>query len=133
MNVFYNTIVFVKDIKKSRQFYESIIGLKVEKEYDTIIFFENRFVIHNRDIIHQTIFEGKINLEEQPVQINILIYFETDNLEESFQHILKNNITLIHGIKTQEWGQQVFRFYDPDGYILEIGEAMNQISENRQL
>ena len=125
MNVFYNTIVFVKNIKESKQFYESVIGLKVETEFDSIVFYENHFVIHDREKILQTIFEGNQRNSDGASSDNILIYFETDNIEESFRKVKDNGVAIIHPIKKQEWGQRVFRFYDPDKYIIEIGEAMH--------
>jgi len=125
MNVFYNTIVFVKNITASKQFYESVIGLKVENEFDSIVFYENHFVIHDIEKIHRTIFKGKKQIESNLNPNNVLIYFETDNIEESYQKIKEKNITIIHPIEKQEWGQRVFRFYDPDKYMIEIGEAMH--------
>jgi predicted enzyme related to lactoylglutathione lyase len=125
MNVFYNTIVFVKDIKVSKIFYESVIGLKIEQDYETIVFFENHFVIHNRNNIIQTVFGNKPLLKKRQGRKNILIYFETDDIELSFQQITENKVDLIHPIKKQEWGQNVFRFYDPDKHIVEIGEAFH--------
>jgi catechol 2,3-dioxygenase-like lactoylglutathione lyase family enzyme len=123
MNVFYNTIVFVKDIKKSRQFYEEILGLKVVNDFNSIVFFENHFVIHDKKIITRTIFGQEQEFGNKTK--NILIYVETDDLENSYKTILMHNVSIIHPIKTQEWGQKVFRFFDPDGYIIEIGEAMH--------
>lgn len=125
MNVFYNTIIFVKNIKESKQFYESVIGLKVESEFESIVFYENHFVIHDKEKILHTIFGSQPNNCDVAGSNNILIYFETDNLGESFQKVKENGATIIHPIQKQEWGQRVFRFYDPDKYIIEIGEAMH--------
>jgi predicted enzyme related to lactoylglutathione lyase len=125
MNVFYNTIVFVKDIKVSKAFYQSVIGLKIEKEFETIVFFENHFVIHERNSIIRTVFDRKPLLRNKQGRKNILIYFETDNIESAFQQVVNNHSKMIHPIKKQEWGQKVFRFYDPDKHIIEIGEAMH--------
>jgi predicted enzyme related to lactoylglutathione lyase len=125
MNVFYNTIVFVKDIKISKAFYELVLSLKVEQDYETIVFFENHFVIHNRNNIIQTVFGKRPLLNTKQGRKNILIYFETDDIESAFQHIISNNVKIIHPISKQEWGQKVFRFYDPDNHIIEIGEAMH--------
>jgi predicted enzyme related to lactoylglutathione lyase len=125
MNVFYNTIVFVKNIKISKIFYESVIGLKIEKEYETIVFFENHFVIHDRNNIIQTVFGKKPLLKKEQGRKNILIYFETDDIESAFKQVTKNKVNIIHSIKKQEWGQNVFRFYDPDKHIIEIGEAIH--------
>jgi catechol 2,3-dioxygenase-like lactoylglutathione lyase family enzyme len=123
MNLFYNTIVFVEDIRRSRQFYESVIGLKVENDFDSIVFFENHFVIHDRKTIQQTIFGTDISGEERAANHDILIYFETDNLQQAYETMVRNEVVIIHDIKEQAWGQKVFRFYDPDNYLVEIGET----------
>jgi catechol 2,3-dioxygenase-like lactoylglutathione lyase family enzyme len=125
MNVFYNTIVFVKDIKKSRDFYENIIGLKVENDYQTIVFFDNHFVIHDGNNLFKTVYKRSKIWNPRKGRENLLIYFETDDVDKSYADISKHNIKVIHGIEEQAWGQRVFRFYDPDQHIIEIGEAMH--------
>lgn len=126
MIAFVNTIVFVKDIEKSKTFYTDVLGLKITQDSGTIVFFENHFVIHNTRSIATTVF-GKVKQQNETLQgrENLLVYFETDDLEESYQKVSGSGCKIIHPIKKQEWGQNVFRFYDPDGHILEIGEAMH--------
>jgi len=53
------------------------------------------------------------------------IYFESDNPDEVFERVTALNIKLVHSVKTQPWQQRVFRFYDPDGFIVETGETMD--------
>jgi predicted enzyme related to lactoylglutathione lyase len=126
MNIFYNTIVFVKDIKKSKEFYQNVLRLKIIQEYDTIIFFENHFTIHCVKSILKTVYKEELPQSRSlQGQKNILIYFETDNLEEAYQNVVKTGCEVIHPIEEQEWGQKVFRFYDPDKHIVEIGAAMH--------
>ena len=125
MNVFYNTIVFVQNIKVSKHFYEKIIGLKVEQEYETIVFFENHFVIHDAAAIFSTVYGQKLLTNKKQGQNNLLIYFETDNIHASYQDMVNNEVQIIHPVVKQEWRQLVFRFYDPDHHIVEIGEAMH--------
>jgi len=125
MNVFYNTIVFVKDIARSKKFYTEVIGLKVLEDYQTIIFFENHFTIHNGNNLLKTIFKRSPLLNFTKGKKNIEIYFETDNIEESYNKIIENRIKVIHPIEEQAWGQKVFRFYDPDNHLVEIGEAFH--------
>jgi hypothetical protein len=31
---------------------------------------------------------------------------------------------LLHPLREQPWGQRVFRCFDPDGHIVEVGEPM---------
>jgi predicted enzyme related to lactoylglutathione lyase len=125
MNVFYNTIVFVLDLKVSKHFYENIIGLKVEQAYETIVFFENHFVIHDAGAIISTVYGQKLLNNKTQGQNNLLIYFETDDIHASYQNIVNHEVQIIHPVIKQEWGQLVFRFYDPDHHIVEIGEAMH--------
>ncbi len=120
---FANTIVFVKDIETSKQFYADIVGLNVLDDYGTIVFFENRFVIHNAESITHTVFkQNDPAAKNRQGRKNILIYLESDSLEETYETIANAGTKIIHGIETQEWGQKVFRFYDPDDHMVEIGE-----------
>lgn len=125
MNVFYNTIVFVKDINKSKKFYTEVIGLKILDDFQTIVFFEDHFVIHNGNNLLKTIFKRSPLLNFNKGKKNIEIYFETDNIEESYKKIIDSNVKVIHAIEKQAWGQKVFRFYDPDNHLVEIGEAFH--------
>ena len=54
---------------------------------------------------------------------NVLYYFEDDDIDACFARI-KDRVELIHPIVKQAWGQRVFRFYDPDGHAIEVGEPM---------
>ena len=63
---------------------------------------------------------------------NLLLYFEHDDLDWIFQAI-SPHVELIHPIERQAWGQRVFRFYDPDGHAIEIGEPQDPCAENGSL
>lgn len=43
--------------------------------------------------------------------------------EGASPHKTTGRLDLIHPAGRQEWGQRVFRFRDPDGHIVEAGEA----------
>jgi catechol 2,3-dioxygenase-like lactoylglutathione lyase family enzyme len=121
---FLHSIIFVKDLAVSRAFYTQVLDLKIVQEYPTFILFENNFAIHITRELLQTIF-GQDPGETTALQgkNNILLYFESPNLEDVFNRI-QSQVTLIHPITRQHWGQRVFRFYDPDQHIIEIGEPM---------
>jgi catechol 2,3-dioxygenase-like lactoylglutathione lyase family enzyme len=125
MNVFYNTIVFVKDVERSKRFYRDVIGLRVESEFDSIVFFENRFTIHDGRALLETVFKRKPFGRSAGGRRNLEIYFETDDLAAAYKAVIEADAEVIHPIETQSWGQRVFRFYDPDRHLVEIGEAMH--------
>ncbi len=122
---FRHTIVFVKDIGTSKTFYTETLGLKVTGDYGPIVFFENDLALHQARELAVTVWKESASSDtDQPQgRHNVLIYFETDALEEAFT-CLKDQVKLIHPIERQAWGQLVFRFYDPDGHVIEIGEPL---------
>lgn len=123
VNTFVNTIVFVRDLGKSKYFYTQILGIKVKQDLDTIVFFENQLVLHSAESILSTIFEEDPTHKVMGCR-NVLLYFETSDLEGLYES-LKDKVEMIHKIEKQEWGQKVFRFYDPDRHIVEFGEPEN--------
>lgn len=102
MNVFYNTVVFVADMKKSRDFYERVIGLKVEIDYSTLVISENRLAIHERDKLLKTVY-GAIPFRLRSLfgRNNLDVYFETDDLEGAERELRQNKVKFVHPIKTQ--------------------------------
>ncbi len=122
---FVNTIVFVKDISVSKAFYAETLGIKIIEDYGAFILFENHLALHQARELAVTVWKGNAPSDtDQPQgRQNLLIYFETDALEDTFAR-LNDQVQLIHPIERQAWGQAVFRFYDPDGHVIEIGEPM---------
>ncbi len=122
---FINTIVFVKDIGISKAFYIETLGLQVIGDYGAFVLFENHLAIHQARELAITVWkENAPSGTDQPQgRQNVLIYFETNELEAAFAR-LKDQVKLIHPIQRQAWGQLVFRFYDPDGHVIEIGEPL---------
>jgi hypothetical protein len=126
MNIFYNTIVFVSDMEKTRYFYENILSLKIEIDYGVLVIYENRLAIHESNKLQKTIF-GKVQKRffKKFGRKNIEIYLETNELEKMEMILEKENVRFIHKITRQEWGQKVLRCYDPDMHIVEIGEPQH--------
>lgn len=122
---FINTIVFVKDIDISKAFYTETLGLQVIGDHGAFVLFENHLAIHQARELAATVWKGGTPSDTDQLQgrQNVLIYFETESLESAFTR-LKDQVRLIHPIEKQAWGQLVFRFYDPDGHVIEIGEPL---------
>jgi hypothetical protein len=55
---------------------------------------------------------------------NFELYFETGDLDTVLQRLMDVGVTLVHPLREQPWGQRVFRCFDPDGHIVEVGEPM---------
>ena len=121
---FINPVVFVKDIEVSKAFYSDLLKLKILQDSGPFVLFEDHFSLHQaREILITTFGEDPSTDKQVLGSDNLLLYFECDHLDALFSEIC-DKVVLIHPILTQAWGQRVFRFYDPDRHIVEIGELM---------
>ncbi len=124
--VFVNTIVFVKDIERSKTFYADVLKQKIMQDFGSLVLFENHFALHQVQSIYQTVFkQGPDDVPLDQGKRNLLIYFESQRLDDMYACVCAAGARLIHGIERQIWGQKVFRFFDPDGHIVEIGESLD--------
>ncbi|MGQ3211437.1 MAG: VOC family protein [Shinella sp.] len=121
---FINPIPFVRDISRSKEFYQKRLGLKVREDFGNFVLFESGFAIHEGRSLEQTVWGKEFATEEPYGRRNLLLYFEHDDVDAAFEAIAPH-VELIHPIERQAWGQRVFRFYDPDGHAVEIGEPQD--------
>ncbi len=128
MITFYNTIVFTRDLRASVAFYRDVLGQEVLEDHGTIVFLANHLVLHDAVSITSTVTGAPDPRSHEPQgRGNLLVYFETDDVEAAFRRVEASGATIVHPVVRQEWGQAVFRFLDPDGHLLEIGEALHLI------
>lgn len=122
---FINSIAFVKDISTSKTFYAEILGLKIVEDHGAFVLFEDHFALHQAHELAVTVWGADCppGTDQPQGRQNLLLYFETEELEQRFAQI-KDRVKLIHPLQRQAWGQVVFRFYDPDGHVVEIGEPL---------
>lgn len=115
-------LITVRDINKSRKFYENVLKQEVKFDHSENIDFEGGFSIH--DIEHFQSLTGKSLSEKSFSKDFMELYFELDEIEELELRLKSLNIEFVHEIQEQPWGQRVMRFYDPDKYIIEVGEPL---------
>src|SRR5512133_3725880 len=121
-----SAVIFVRDIRASRRFYEEVLGQKVLIDHGPNVGFEGGFALWQQDHASQMIFQRTV--ENQPTRNNFAeLYFETGQLDEACQKLVAAGVEWIHALVEQPWGQRVIRFYDPDGHIVELGEPMTAV------
>jgi len=116
---FVSSLITVADIKRSRNFYEEVLGQKVEADYCENVSFGS-FCIHLTSHFQKLI-------DNKPITNcanNFELYFDSDDLTQTVKKLQECNVQFIHEIREMPWKQKVIRFYDPDNNIIEIGEPM---------
>jgi catechol 2,3-dioxygenase-like lactoylglutathione lyase family enzyme len=121
-----STLLAVKDIKKSRQFYEEIFHEEVKFDFGRNIVFKSGICLQQdfallADISPESIVERSHNME---------LYYEASDFESELNRLAEyQSIKYVHPLKIHAWKQQVIRIYDPDYHIIEIGEAMESVAK----
>ncbi|MBY2478344.1 glyoxalase/bleomycin resistance/dioxygenase family protein [Clostridioides difficile] len=120
---FGGVLLIVKDINKSKKFYEDVMEQNVTLDLGEHVSFENGFglQINYKSIIG---YELPINQQSNSFQL----YFEVDDIKQWESKVNRiENIEFLHPIKEYSWGQRTFRFYDFDKNIIEVSENMESV------
>ncbi len=123
---FSSAVLLVNDIKKSKYFYNIILGQKIIMDFGRNVGFEGGLAIWDRDYALDLIFKDK--KRDLPIAGNNLeIYFECKDIDALYKRLMNEGLVFIHPIQEQPWGQRVFRLYDPDNTVIEFAESMESV------
>jgi catechol 2,3-dioxygenase-like lactoylglutathione lyase family enzyme len=117
-------LITVKDIVRSRDFYEDVLNQTVKYDFGENVTFNGDFAIHLQSHYSQLI-------DDKPIRSggnNFELYFEYDNLDDIVVRLKEQNVEFVHDVREQPWRQKVVRVYDPDKNIIEIGESLEYLS-----
>ena len=112
------TLVTVKDCRKALQFYQDMFSLKLIHDNDGNMELTGGIYLQEEKYWEQFI-QRKVIHHNHSTEL----YFEEENMED-FVHKLKEkypDTVFVNELMTHSWGQQVVRFYDPDGNLIEVG------------
>ena len=113
-----NELIVVKDIERSRQFYQDLFGLELVLDNDG-----NMILTEGLALQEEKYWKEFLGREVVPENNSSELYFEEDDLE-GFVKKLEDyypEVRYVNRLMTHSWGQKVIRFYDPDGNLIEVG------------
>jgi catechol 2,3-dioxygenase-like lactoylglutathione lyase family enzyme len=116
-------LIVVDEIAPSRYFYENLLGRKVKYDFGPNVSFEGDFSIHLKSHF-QSLLGDVTRYPVTKKAHNGELVFETDELETIYQRLKQAAVEFINVIQEQPWGQRAMRLYDPDGYVIEMGDTM---------
>ena len=113
-----NVLIVVKDIEKSRQFYNELFGLDLVLDNDGNMILTEGLVLQDEKSWKELL--GK---EILPESNSCELYFEEQNIEAFAEKLerLYPSIRYVNKLVVHSWGQKVVRFYDLDGNLIEVG------------
>jgi len=120
---YHSAVLFVDDIEKAKRFYSTVLGLEIDLDMGSNISYRNGITLWQIRTDH--IIPQKIGLERIRIKGNgFELYFETENIQKTIVELKSYQVTFIHEIHEESWGQRTVRIYDPDENIIEIGETL---------
>lgn len=120
-----SVVLFSDDVPRLRDFYRDLFGLAVALDLGGLVTFDCGVSIWETADVRAMVYGG---LDPSPVERpRCELYFETDAIE-AFADGLPGRVRLAHPLETAPWEQRTVRFYDPDGNLVEVGEAMDAVA-----
>ncbi len=115
-----STLIAVKDMETSKQFYHDVLGLSVITDFGANVTLDGSITLQTTDTWKALIGGKDIVLHHHASEL----YFEETDMDGFLEKLQGFPIVYVHQPLTHPWGQRVVRFYDPDHHIIEVGEDM---------
>lgn len=115
------TILLVENIETSKRFYQDVLGLEILHDWGAMVVFKDHLAIHQASELQPREETQKFVPPGPCGHGNAVIYLQSSDLEGCYRHLVEAGVEVIHGIVTLPW-ERLFRIYDPDRYVIEIGE-----------
>ena len=113
-----NILIVVKDIEKSRKFYQDLFGIELVHDNDGNMILTEGLVLQD-----EKIWKSFLDRDIVPKSNSCELYFEEQDIESFIEKLerLYPSIEYVNRLMTHSWGQRVIRFYDLDGNLIEVG------------
>ena len=124
-----NILIVVKDIEKSRKFYQDLFGIELVLDNDGNMILTEGLVLQD-----EKIWKSFLNRDIVSKSNSCELYFEEQDIEAFVEKLerMYPDIEYVNRLMTHSWGQRVIRFYDLDGNLIEVGTPMESIDSNLQ-
>jgi catechol 2,3-dioxygenase-like lactoylglutathione lyase family enzyme len=114
-----SSILLTKDMERAIRFYRDVMGLELQKQFETVAFFQDGLVIHD-----DAVYLGYIGGSDPSARgFRAVYYYIASDIDEMYRSLEEKKVDFIHGLEAQSWGEKCVRFYDPDGNVIEIGDG----------
>jgi lactoylglutathione lyase len=123
------TILYVKDVPKTIEFYEKAFGFKrnflaPDNTYGELNTGNTTLSFASRELANTNLKNGFIESDINKKPFAIEIGFTTEDVEMTINAAVKAGATIVENTKAKPWGQIVAYVRDPDGFLIEICTPM---------
>ncbi len=119
-----NIVIVVKDVERSKQFYKELFGLDVILDQEGNAILTEGLVLQESKVWEETLGQ-KVVWKNHASEL----YFEETDLELFLEKLQKyeREIQILSWPEAAEGARRAVRLYDPDGNMIEVGEAQGRL------
>lgn len=119
-----NIVIVVKDVERSKQFYKELFGLDVILDQEGNVILTEGLVLQEAKVWEQAIGQDVVWKNHASE-----LYFEETDLELFLEKLQKyeREIQILSLPEAVEGARRAVRLYDPDGNMIEVGEAQGRL------
>ena len=125
------TILYVSDVTKSVEFYESAFGfsrkfITPENDYAELLSGETTISFVSLELANSNLKKGFLKSNQSDKPFGIELAFVSENVQETIEKALASGAIIEEKPIEKPWGQTVGYIRDIDGFLLEICTPINQ-------
>ena len=115
-----NILIAVSDVGKSKEFYKTLFGLDVIRDFG-----ENVMLTEGLVLQEKTLFEKGIGRSVSFGSHDAELYFEENDMDGFLKRLDECGfeVTILQKEQENSWGRRVVRLYDPDRHVIEVAEV----------
>ncbi len=123
------TILYVRDVLDTIDFYEKAFGLRCnfttpQNDYGEMYTGGHTLAFASHQLGKANFKQGFQASKPDELPLGMELAFTTFQLEEDFQKALDAGAVLVEAITEKPWGQKVGYVRDPDGFLIELCTPM---------
>lgn len=124
------TILYVQDVQKTIEFYETAFGLTrkfvtPENDYGELMTGETTLSFASTNLANTNFDGGFIESELKNKPFGVEIAFTTEDVQGTVNSAIKAGGSIVGEPKTKPWGQVVAYVRDINGFLIELCTPMN--------
>jgi catechol 2,3-dioxygenase-like lactoylglutathione lyase family enzyme len=123
----HSAVLVTRQLDRLRRFYTDILGFEVVDDFGACVVLNCGLSLWQPAAGHPVRPLDGVSGDAEGRGSPFELCFGADTIDEfdaMAESLLRAGLPVLHGVKTERWGQRTLRIEDPDGNLIEWGESI---------